>query len=47
MDNKLSSKTIENEDYTIKNEETDYKNLIDKLKQISSNIALLEKIIFK
>ena len=40
-------KNIENDDFNRKTEDSDYKDLIVKLKEINSNIALLEKIIFK
>ena len=38
---------IENDEFNLNNEESDYKNLITKLREIKSNIALLEKTIFK
>ena len=43
----LNSNNIENDDLNLKNEDSDYKNLITRLREIKSNIALLEKIIFK
>jgi len=43
----LNSNYIENDELNLKNEERDYKDLITKLKEIKSTIALLEKIIFK
>jgi len=36
-----------NEEFNLKNEDSDYKDLITRLKEIKSSIALLEKIIFK
>ena len=43
----LNSNNIENDELNLKNEDSDYKDLITRLKGIKSNIALLEKIIFK
>ena len=43
----LNSNNIENDEFNLKNEEGDYKDLITRLREIKSNIALLEKIIFK
>jgi len=37
----------ENDDFNLINEDIDYKDLIVKLKEIKSTIALLEKTIFK
>ena len=42
----LNSKKIEN-DFNLNNEDSDYEDLINRLKEIKSTIALLEKIIFK
>ena len=47
MNEQLTSNNIENEEFNLNTEEIDYKNLITRLKEISANIALLEKIIFK
>ncbi len=47
MSENLSSHNIENDDCNIFNEDTDYKDLIVKLKEIKSTIASLEKKIFK
>ena len=47
MSENLNSNNIENNDLNLKNEDSDYKNLITRLREIKSNIALLEKIIFK
>ena len=47
MSENLNSNNIENEDFNRINEDSDYKDLITRLKEIKSNIALLEKIIFK
>ena len=45
MNQKFTSNNIENDEFTMNTEESDYKNLITRLKEISANIALLEKII--
>ena len=47
MSANLNSNNIEKDDPNVKTEESDYRDLIVKLKEIKSNIALLEKIIFK
>ena len=47
MSENLNSHNIKNDDCNIINEDIDYKDLILKLKEIKSNIALLEKTIFK
>ena len=47
MSGNLNSITIENDEFNMKNEERDYKDLITKLHEIKSTIALLEKTIFK
>jgi len=47
MSENLNSNNIENDEFNINNEDSDYKNLIFRLKEIKKNIALLEKIIFK
>ena len=43
MDDEFTSNNYKNDDFTINNLESDYKNLIIRLKDISSTIALLEK----
>ena len=45
MDEKIISENIENNELNLNSEENDYKNLINRLKQIRLNIELLEKII--
>ena len=45
MDEKIISKNIENDKLNLNSEEKDYKNLINRLKQIRLNIELLGKII--
>ena len=47
MSENLNSNNIENDEFNLKNEDCDYKDLIIRLREIKSNIALLEKIIFK
>ena len=47
MSQNLNSNNIENDDFNLINEDIDYKDLIVKLKEIKSTIALLEKTIFK
>ena len=47
MSENLNSNNIENYELNMNNENCDYKDLITKLIEIKSNIALLEKIIFK
>ena len=47
MSENLNSNNIENDELNLNNEDSDYKDLIIRLKEIKSNIALLEKKIFK
>ena len=47
MSENLHSNHIENDEFNPTNEDSDYKNLITRLKEIKSTIALLEKTIFK
>ena len=47
MTENLNSNKIENDEFHLKNEESNYKDLINRLKDIKSKIALLEKTIFK
>ena len=47
MSGNLNSNNIKNDEFNLKNEESDYEDLIIKLKEIKSTIALLEKTIFK
>ena len=46
MSENLNSNNIENDDFNLNTEDSDYKDLITKLREIKSNIALLEKTIF-
>ena len=43
MDENFASNIFENDDNKINSEEIDYKNLINVLKEISTNIDLLKK----
>ena len=45
MNEEYTLNNIENEQLTMNNEESDYKNLVTRLKEISSKIAYLEKTI--
>ena len=47
MSENLNSTNIEKDELNLKNEDSDYKDLIIRLREIKSNIALLEKTIFK
>ena len=47
MSENLNSNNVEIDECNLNNEESDYKDLITRLREIKSNIALLEKIIFK
>ena len=47
MSENLNSKNNQNEEFNLNTEERNYKDLIIRLKEIKSTIALLEKLIFK
>ena len=47
MSENLHSNNIENDEFNLTNEDSDYNNLISRLKEIKSTINLLEKTIFK
>ena len=47
MNENSSSNTIENDDIIQNNDDNNYEILINRLKEISKTIFLLEKIIFK
>ena len=47
MSQNLNSNNVENDELNLKTEDSDYKDLMKKLKEIKTTIALLEKIIFK
>ncbi len=43
MNQKFTSNNNDNDEFSLNTEENDYKNLIKRLKEISSKITLLEK----
>jgi len=47
MSANLNSNNIEKDDCNVNTDDSDFKDLIVKLKEIKSTIALLEKTIFK
>ena len=47
MSANLNANNNENDEFNLINEEIDYKDLIVKLKEIKSIIALLEKTLFR
>ena len=47
MSENFNSNNIENDEFNLKNEDSDYKDLIIRLKEIKITIALLKKTIFK
>ena len=47
MTKNLNSSNIKNDEFNLNNENSDYKNLITRLREIKSKIVLLEKIMFK
>ena len=47
MSENLNSNNIENDEFNLTDEESDYKDLITRLKEIKSTIVLLKKTIFK
>ena len=47
MSENLNSNNIENDEFNLKNEDGDYKDLIIRLKEIKLTITLLEKRILK
>ena len=47
MSENFNSNNIENDEFYLNNEDSDYKDLITRLQDIKSTIALLEKTIFK
>ena len=47
MSENLNPNNIENDELNLKNEDSDYKDLINRLNQIKSTIASIEKTIFK
>jgi len=47
MSENLNLNNFENDEFNLNNEDIDYEDLITRLKEIKSNIALLEKKIIK
>ena len=47
MSKNLNSNILENDEPNLTNDDSDYKDLIIRLKEIKSTIALLKKTIFK
>ena len=47
MSENLNSNYIEDNEFNLNNEDSDYKDLITRLKEMKSTISLLEKIILK
>ena len=47
MSGNLNSNNIENDTFNLKNEDSEYKYLLTRLKEIKSTIALLKKTLFK
>ena len=47
MSENLNSNNIENDDFNPINEDSDYQDLINRLKEIKSKSALLEKMLLK
>jgi len=47
MSENLNSNNLENDEFDLNNEDSDFQDLINRLKEIKSTIALLEKTIFK
>ena len=47
MSENLNSNNIQNDECNQNNEDSDFKDLITRLKEIKATIALLEKTIFK
>ena len=47
MSENLKSNNLENDEFDLNNEDSDYKDLINRLNEIKSTIASIEKTIFK
>jgi len=47
MSEQMSSDKLDNDDFNLNEEDSDYKDLMIRLQEIKSNIALLGKTIFK
>ena len=46
MNEQFTSNNIENDELTLNSQESDYKNLVNRLREISSIIAILENRYF-
>ena len=47
MSENLKSNNLENDEFDLNNEDSDFKDLMIRLKEIKTTIALLKKTIFK
>ena len=47
MSENLNSNNIENDEFNLTSEDSDYQDLINRMKEIKSTIALLERKLFK
>ena len=47
MSEKLNSNNIENDEFNLNNDESDYNDLLTRLEEIKSTIVLLERTILK
>ncbi len=47
MSENFNSNDIENDDFNLTNEDSDYEDLITRLKEIKATISLMEKAIIK
>ncbi len=47
MSENFNSNSIKNDEFNLNTEDSDYKDLINRLDEIKSTIALLEKKLFK
>ena len=47
MTENLNSNNLANEEFDLNHEDSDFQDLINRLKEIKSTIALLQKTIFK
>ena len=46
MNEKFTSNNIENDEFNLNTKESDYKNLVNRLREISSRLALLQNRYF-
>ena len=47
MSGNLNSNNLKNNEFDLNNEDSDFQDLINRLKEIKSTIAILEKIIIR